>query len=204
MRERFLALTFDDGPSPDTMPRILDLLARYGASATFFIWGGKITPQTAPVLRRAIGEGHQLGNHSMGHLHMESLSRTEALRQVEELQQLLKQDFGAEPELFRPPYLEFSREMQEAIPLPFITGTSIRDWTDLTDASQRLRLAKEAAGDGAILLMHCFEGNTATVQALEQLLPWLTEQGYRLTTVSDLFARKGIVPQAGSVWDCIK
>ena len=42
MRERFLALTFDDGPSPDTMPRILDLLARYGASATFFIWGGKI------------------------------------------------------------------------------------------------------------------------------------------------------------------
>jgi len=53
---------------------------------------------------------------------------------------------------------------------------------------------------GAILLMHCFEGNYPTVQMLRSLLPWLAREGYRCVTVSELFARKGCIPQKGRLY----
>lgn len=197
---KHLALTFDDGPGLTTMPRILDLLKQEGARATFFLWGEKINSQTAPVLHRALKEGHELANHSMHHLHMSWLSREEVICEVEDLQRLLR-PFGVTPSLFRPPYLDHNEGMLSCIPMAFIAGASNRDWTEETDAPERLRLAKAAAEDGAILLMHCFEGNDATVEMLEVFLPWLREQGYGITTVSDLFARKGITPQPGRVYD---
>lgn len=200
MMEKLLALTFDDGPSPDIMPEILTLLAQYDAKATFFVWGEKICEATIPILQQAVDQGHELANHSVHHLHMSGLSDDEIRAETEPLQQQLRQLFGRAPVLFRPPYLDISPAMQQQIPLPFIMGADIRDWTAETDADQRLRLARESAKDGRILLMHCFEGNHATVQMLQSLLPWLARQGYRCVTVSELFARKGSIPQKGRLY----
>ena len=198
--KKLLALTFDDGPSPDIMPEVLDLLDRYNARATFFLWGEKITEDTVPLLRRAADRGQELANHSMHHLKMSRLSPEEIRREIQPLQRMLEELFGTAPPLFRPPYLDISQEMQTQIPLPFIIGADIRDWTFETDAAQRLQAAKEAAEDGGILLMHCFETNWPTVEMLKQLLPWLEEQGYCCVTVSELFARKGVVPQRGELY----
>jgi len=200
MMEKLLALTFDDGPSPDSMPEILTLLVQYDAKATFFLWGEKICSDTIPILRQAVAQGHELANHSVHHLHMSSLSDEEIRAETEPLQQLLRQLFGTAPVLFRPPYLDISPAMQQQIPLPFIMGADIRDWTSETDADQRLRMARDSAKDGAILLMHCFEGNYPTVQMLRSLLPWLAREGYRCVTVSELFARKGCIPQKGRLY----
>src|SRR4029453_237761 len=56
-------LTFDDGPNPEATPQLLDVLARHGVSATFFVIDKHLTPGTAPILRRALVEGHaEAGN----------------------------------------------------------------------------------------------------------------------------------------------
>jgi peptidoglycan/xylan/chitin deacetylase (PgdA/CDA1 family) len=198
--KKLLALTFDDGPSLDIMPQLLDLLAQYDARATFFLWGEKIGEETIPLLRQAVAQGHELGNHSMHHLHMSRLSPEEIRQETEPLQQLLQALFGTAPAVFRPPFLDVSEEMKSRIPLPFIMGADIRDWTFETDADQRLQAAKAAAKDGAILLMHCFETNRPTVEMLENLLPWLEDRGFQCVTVSELFARKDVSPQSGVLY----
>ena len=203
MRENILALTLDDGPSPDTMPRVLEVLSRYRAKATFFLWGEQITPELLPVLREAVAQGHELGNHSMHHLHMAELTAEEIRQETEPLQRFLQEQLGVTPVWFRAPYLETSPEMLGTIPMPFAAGYGNRDWLPQTDAAERLELAREASRDGNILLMHCFAGNEATVEALEQLLPWLAEQDIAVTTLSDLFARKGICPEKGRVYDFV-
>ena len=195
-----IALTFDDGPGRTIMPQVLDLLKEQDAKATFFLWGEKIGEGTIHLLQQAVAQGHELGNHSMHHLHMSRLSPEEIRQETEPLQQLLKALFGGAPTLFRPPFLDVGEDMRKGIPLPFIMGSDIRDWTFETDAAQRLQAAQDAAKDGAILLMHCFETNRPTVEMMKKLLPWLEEQGYQCVTVSDLFARKGVSPQGGTLY----
>ena len=57
-------LTFDDGPNPTATPQLLDVLARHGVSATFFIIDKHLTRETAPIVRRAFEEGHAVALHS--------------------------------------------------------------------------------------------------------------------------------------------
>jgi chitooligosaccharide deacetylase len=57
-------LTFDDGPNPTATPALLDVLARHGVSATFFVIDRHITPDTIPILRRTFQEGHAVALHS--------------------------------------------------------------------------------------------------------------------------------------------
>lgn len=57
-------LTFDDGPNPTATPQLLDVLARHGVRATFFVIDRHLTPETAPIVRRAFEEGHAVALHS--------------------------------------------------------------------------------------------------------------------------------------------
>jgi chitooligosaccharide deacetylase len=57
-------LTFDDGPNPTATPALLDVLARHGVSATFFVIDNHLTPETVPILRRTFDEGHAVALHS--------------------------------------------------------------------------------------------------------------------------------------------
>ncbi|MGC4064835.1 MAG: polysaccharide deacetylase family protein [Polyangiaceae bacterium] len=61
------ALTFDDGPHPSFTPKVLDLLAKHGMKATFFLVGQNITDKTYPLVQRMIREGHAIGSHSYSH-----------------------------------------------------------------------------------------------------------------------------------------
>lgn len=198
-----IALTFDDGPSDDCMPRVLELLKQYGANATFFIRGDKITAENVSLLKKCAEEGNELANHSIHHLHMSQLDADGVREETAPLQNLLADISGEPPVLFRPPYLNVSTLMQQQIPLPFIHGSSSLDWNPKTSTAERIRLVQEAAADGAIILMHCFEGNYATVEALEVLLPWFAERNIKVTTVRNLFAEKGITPIPGKVYNAV-
>lgn len=204
MASTTLALTFDDGPSGDIMPKVLELLNRYGAKATFFIWGEKITQENEYLLKSCIAQGHELGNHSIHHPHISELNEAQVRAEFEPLQDKISEITGSRPVLFRAPYLDISPLMQEIIPLPFINGTSSKDWTPATSAQERIRLVQEGAKDGAIILMHCFEGNTATVEALEVLLPWFAQHDIRVTTVSNLFREKGINAVPGRIYNAVE
>lgn len=199
-KQKMLALTFDDGPSAGTMGRILEVLNQYNAKATFFAVGDRITPETAPVLRAAVLGGHEIGNHSHSHGHMPQLDRDTMLSEVESVQKLVQETTGIRPALFRPPYLDVSPAMLRHIDMPMIGGEGNQDWEPAVSAEERFRRAVSQLEDGAILLMHCYEGNEATVQAVQMLLPVLRQRGYQAVTVSRLFSEKGICLNRGVLY----
>jgi len=191
--DKLIAMTFDDGPSKTTMVEVLELLKKYDAKATFFIVGRKINDITLPVLQRAYSEGHELANHSFSHLHMAELSDEEILREYENCQKIVRDTLGVEMYYFRPPFGNVDDRMYRLIPAPFMMcGASAGDGTRLgSNAEQRISKLLGKAYDGCIALMHCFEGNTETVKALETILPELTSQGYKFVTLTELYHKAG-------------
>lgn len=98
-----VALTYDDGPSPDYTPALLDLLARHNVHATFFLMGEHVRryPQLA---RRIAEEGHSIGNHTMTHPNLFRSSIATTRRELTECQQIIADTTGVTPRLFRPPF----------------------------------------------------------------------------------------------------
>jgi peptidoglycan-N-acetylglucosamine deacetylase len=86
-----VTLTFDNGPTPEVTPYVLDCLARNEVKATFFVVGRKASSaQGSPVVRRASGEGHYIGNHTFTHTTpLGELSRAAALREFEQTEKVL-------------------------------------------------------------------------------------------------------------------
>jgi peptidoglycan/xylan/chitin deacetylase (PgdA/CDA1 family)/2-polyprenyl-3-methyl-5-hydroxy-6-metoxy-1,4-benzoquinol methylase len=97
-----VALTFDDGPDPKVTPQLLELLARHGATATFFVTG--VRAERYPELIRAIlAGGHALGNHSYSHSPFLMLKSAATLRREVASAQTVFRQFGIVPLVFRPP-----------------------------------------------------------------------------------------------------
>jgi peptidoglycan/xylan/chitin deacetylase (PgdA/CDA1 family) len=99
-QESIAALTFDDGPDPEYTPRLLDILERYGAHATFFMTG-KAVQAHPELVRRVAAAGHAIGNHSWDHPSFPSISGRERRAQIRACAQALA-PYGSR--LFRPPY----------------------------------------------------------------------------------------------------
>lgn len=97
------ALTFDDGPTAESTPRVLDTLARLGAKATFFVIGANAR-RHPEIVRRIYDEGHVVANHTMDHSHF-GMMRAQWYwdRQVRETDELLGSIIEVKPALFRPP-----------------------------------------------------------------------------------------------------
>lgn len=201
MNSKLIALTFDDGPDTGMMMEIMELFENFRGKATFFIVGNCITEENAQVLKYAVRNGFQIGNHSMNHLYMSGLSEEEITQEIEPLQKLVERATGVTPVLFRPPYIDVSEKLLAAVPMPVISGFGNNDWDPNCTVEQRVSLALDAAEDGAILLMHCFEGNDATVEALRIILPELQRRGFEMVTVSRLFERKNIDFENGVMYE---
>jgi peptidoglycan/xylan/chitin deacetylase (PgdA/CDA1 family) len=102
---RRIALSFDDGPDPDVTPRVLDVLARHGARATFFTIGRSLVAHPE-LARRIVREGHELGNHSFGHGRWTPFySVAEQHREIERGERAIADVTGSPtPPLLRPPF----------------------------------------------------------------------------------------------------
>ncbi len=97
-----VALTFDDGPDPDTTPRLLDLLDKHHVPATFFVIGEKAA-RHRDIVRRIVAAGHSLGNHSYSHSEPCKTSTKQFLDEIRRTQAFLE-DLGNQPcTLVRPP-----------------------------------------------------------------------------------------------------
>ena len=95
----YMALTFDDGPSPAWTPRLLEGLSRRGARATFFLVGSQIEGRE-DLVRRIRQEGHQIGSHSFSHRALTELSTADALADLEKCDLALRHPIG--PGALRP------------------------------------------------------------------------------------------------------
>jgi peptidoglycan-N-acetylglucosamine deacetylase len=98
---RRVALTFDDGPHPMYTPRLLDALKEHGARATFFVIAEKASSYP-DVICRMLSEGHDVEVHGYTHALVPILSPRLTIKQFDESQLLLRNQFGIEPRFYRP------------------------------------------------------------------------------------------------------
>ncbi len=180
-------LTFDDGPDPTWTPKILDALAQVKAHAVFFVIGQNAEAQPA-LVRRAVQEGHVVGNHSFTH---PVLARVSPLRMDLELnvtERLLEWLTGARPRLFRPPY--HSDESLDEAPnaaviarasrLGYLTLGQDIDPEDFAqhDAQLIAQRVLDKATAGSVVLLHDGGGDrSATVAALPLIAAGLQARG---------------------------
>ena len=191
--KRLIALTFDDGPHV-YMPKLLSVLEKYNAKATFFLVGKNITEETAQMVKDAYDAGHEIGNHSFSHERMLSMSADQVREEYSKVQEQVTQIIGEAPTLFRPPWLETNEIMFDVIDIPMISGR-ICDWDGAT-AEETFQKVKENVNDGRIILLHF---KNSSIESLDLLLPWLYDYGFETVTVSELFERRGIDLSANDI-----
>jgi peptidoglycan/xylan/chitin deacetylase (PgdA/CDA1 family) len=171
--ERRVYLTFDDGPDPEWTPRILDLLASAGASATFFVIG-RLARQHPHLVRRLSAAGHAVGNHTWSHRHPWTVLASVGRSEVRDGAAAIADALGRAPQLFRPPHGRMRRCMvEEALrggQAPVLWSRSAIDWGALGHASGiAARLRAVQAGD--IVLMHDGGGGVNRPRELARVLP---------------------------------
>lgn len=186
-------MTFDDGPSSTTND-VLDVLEREGIVATFFLVGENVNSSTASIMQRQVNMGCELANHSYNHVDMSNYSASDIRNQINWTQSAIENTVGVTPKFFRPPYLGISNTMYQNIDLTFIQGIVTQDYDSSISVSQIVNNAVNNVSDGSIVLLHDFQGNSKTVQALPTIIQGLKSQGYSFVTVSQLFEYKGINP----------
>lgn len=184
-----VALTFDDGPTPDLTPRLLDLLRNHDAKATLFVIGKRAADHPA-LIARAHAEGHEIGNHTWSHPSLPQLPRDEALAEIQKTTDTLAPILGQKPALFRPPYLattgELNRSIRDDFGMEVISANvSSGDWRDRNAAMARDAILSQVA-PGAIIL--CHETQPTTLDALPEIIRELKARGYDLVTVSHLLS----------------
>lgn len=194
--ERVAALTFDDGPHPEFTPRLLEILARYQAHATFFVVGESV--QRHPELLHRVGEaGHAIGNHSWDHPSFPAITHRERVKQIRACEEVIG-SYGQK--LFRPPFgNQTLRTRMDALQLGYqviawnVVGS---DWQDDGAAAIFERLAS-GLRPGSILLLHDalftaederYASREATLDAVRLLLERYS-QSYRFVTVPELLRR---------------
>lgn len=198
--KKLAALTFDDGPNTVTTPQVLEKLEKYGVVASFFVVGDNISPESERVMKKAAEMGCEINNHSRTHSVMPEQSPQQMRAETDFTSGIIERVTGKAPRFFRPPYIAVSEAMFESIPLTFIAGIGAQDWLDEVSAEERAQRILDAVKDGDIILLHDMEGNTATVNALDTIIPELISRGFELVTVGGLFAAKGVTPKRGVVY----
>ncbi|MFI5618061.1 polysaccharide deacetylase family protein [Streptomyces sp. NPDC051567] len=179
---RCVALTFDDGPSPVT-PRLLDTLAAAHVRATFFVVGRQVRARPE-VVRRALAEGHVLGNHTGSHARLTALDADQIRQEITAGAEAVHRATGVRPTLLRPPFGAFSATVRQAGHPLVLWDTDTLDWQS-KDAAETVRRALDRVGPGSVVLMHDTEPSTA--DALPELIGRLRGAGYTLVTVPQLF-----------------
>ena len=180
-----IALTFDDGPGPYT-EKLLDILDKYDAKATFFLIGSKVSAR-ANTLRRMQSRGHQLGNHSWSHPELNKVSAEQLASEIDQTNNAIKQAVGTKPNIIRPPYGAFNRAVLEQFRQrgmsAVVWSVDTRDWADRNSEIVCSR-AVAGARNGAVILMH--DIHPTSVNAVPCILDSLKQQGYSFVTVQNL------------------
>jgi peptidoglycan/xylan/chitin deacetylase (PgdA/CDA1 family)/uncharacterized membrane protein YbhN (UPF0104 family) len=199
-----IAITFDDGPSADTTPRVLDALRDADARATFFILG-RHAEQHPKIVERMVREGHEVANHTYSHGILVFASAREITRELLRTHRLLLASGARPPRLFRAPH-GFRNPI--VVRVARRLGYRVVGWTkgvfDTAPPGAEIIAARtrKALRPGAILLLHDADGNgdgdrSQTADALPAILRDLAAAGLKPITVSELAA---LAPERQTSW----
>lgn len=187
-------LTFDDGPSRDVTPLILDILKEENIHATFFVLGTKVE-QNPDVLRRIYDEGHYIGNHGYSHVYSQIyVSKDTVLGEYNGCEEIIRKALGIEDystHLFRFPGGSsggpYDAIKKESVTLFKENNIGILDWNCLTKDSEGnfpkeelIQNFKEtsAGKDNLVILMHDASGKILVPEVLKEIIAYLKNEGY--------------------------
>ncbi len=180
--DKFVGLTFDDGPHPYYTEQILKILKRYSATATFFLVGGQIK-KYPELARLVISEGCETGNHTYTHPRLIFLSDNEVSQEIKKTSVLLKETTGANVKYFRPPGGRYYfSTLQNIGVMETVLWTINTD--DIGKTAEEIWREALAARDGDIVLMH--SGVEQTIAVLPRILRHFSNNGIRAVSISEL------------------
>lgn len=191
-----LALTFDDGPGAET-DKLLDVLEKYNARATFFMVGTRV-PQHPDTIKKMKEIGCELGNHTSDHQNLKKLSEADIKSVIQSVSDQVAEATGGSPTtVTRPPYGAFDDHVKAAAPSPLIMwSVDTLDWK--TKNVESTVKSVNSATDGDIVLMH--DIHKTSIEAAIQVIPQLIEKGYQLVTVSEMAEARGVKLENGGVY----
>jgi peptidoglycan-N-acetylmuramic acid deacetylase len=183
-----LALTFDAGGPSTPTAQILDILAKYHLHVTWFVTG-QWAQDNPDLVRRIHNEGHEIGNHTMNHLDLTTLSDVRVCQELNQAEQIIS---GITRQTtrpyFRPPYGARNAHVRTlAANLGYRTvywTIDTLDWqTDATPQSITDRVMNNLS-NGVIVLMHA--GSDPEAQTLDSLIPKIMQRGYQIVSLTQL------------------
>lgn len=197
-----VALTFDDGPNNHYTMQFLDVLEKYGVRATFFVLASAIHEDNWDILKRMASLGCEIGAHGQNHEMMTGFNATENAKRLERTRQEIDEAVGGyETHLMRPPggnrnnnVLRGAKTAEMAVVLWSVDSA---DWK-VRNRTKILDTVKTKIENGSIVLFH--DRIQQTLEAIDELIPWLLDQGYELVTVSELLQRDGSEIEYGEVY----
>ncbi len=195
--EKYISLTFDDGPSAQTTGKLLDGLNERGVNATFFLIGELIEGNESLVLRMK-EDGHQIGNHTWSHVNLQEVSLSVAEEELQRTDAALTNLLGAGDYWVRPPYGAITDRQRQIFCTPAIKwSVDPEDWKKQNVAAD-VEAVLSAVEPGDIILMHDIYPETVT--AALKIIDTLQKQGYTFVTVESLLELEGTTPQVGTIY----
>ena len=191
------ALTFDDGPYPETTSRLLDILQQKDALATFFTLGNKAAAYP-DIIKREAKEYHEVASHTMYHQNLIRIPTSSAVSDINEAKSTLNSILGHNPFYTRPPYGNINDTVKTTVGTPIILwSVDTEDWKS-KDVNSIIATAMSEVHDGAIILMH--DIYPTTIDAVPILIDKLRENGYELVTLSELTKLRNAKLENGVVY----
>ena len=194
---RSLALTFDDGPNDPHTMRLLEVLARHGIHATFFLIG-RYVQQRPDIAREIVQAGHVVGNHTFTHPLLIFKRESEIREELSQCRSALQDAVGQHSNLFRPPFggrrpavLRVARELGLAPVMWNVTGY---DWNAPPAEAIERKVAKQIRG-GDVILLHdgghkqMGADRSNTVIATDHLIATYKSDGYDFLTIPQMMGR---------------
>lgn len=198
---KYVALTFDDGPSSFT-EEIIDLLQKYDYNATFFVLGNKLNLNYKDILKKSIKNGNEIGVHGYSHRSFTKMRQATMEEEITKTRKYIKNLTGYESTLVRPPYGNITKTIKNYNLGPYILwNNDTLDWK-LRDANKISSRLINSIEDKSIILMH--DTYLTTFKALEIILPYLKENNYVVTTVSKIYELNGITLENNKSYRYIK
>ena len=196
--EKYVALTFDDGPSGRYTERLLEGLKQREVKATFLLCGYRM--EDFPGLTEKIWtEGHEIGYHGFSHDNMSTMSRRKIAEELEKSGILLPQ--GCKPVFLRPPGGAVSDGVRQVaqVRLLGILKWSLdpRDW-EVHDAPLVIQRVMDTVKDGDVILLH--DMSDSSVTAALEIIDRLQKQDYHFVTVSQLAELRGVRIRPGETY----
>lgn len=187
--KKLVALTFDDGPSSETTPGLLELLYEKNVPATFFMLGARASANP-DIVRQAKELGNEIASHTYSHQNLIRITAGAVAEDIAATNAVFSSIIGETPALTRPPYGNINDNVRKYVGTPMILwSVDTLDWKYKTTESI-MSYTRSEIYDGAIILMH--DIHPTSVAAVPTLIDELRSDGYEFVTVSELATLRGI------------